>query len=148
MPANRPIPNRPVLCVSTLVRDAHGRVLLVKRGRAPLIDTWALPGGRVERGERLAEAAAREVMEETGITVGDLRPVDFVEVLPGVPEAPDGSGASEHFVLVVFTAAYRGGTAVADSDAADARWVAPEGLAALPLTFGTRRMIETHGGGA
>lgn len=139
--------NRPILCVSTLVRD-NDRVLLVRRARAPLAGTWALPGGRVEHGERLAAAAAREVAEETGVTIVDPVAIDFVELLPGVPEAADGSSVAEHFVLVVFGATYGSGIARADSDAAEARWVERGDLDGLPLTNGTRKVIEKHGHGA
>ena len=57
---------RPTLAVSTAVfRD--GRVLIARRGAEPGLGLWSLPGGRVEAGETLADAARRELMEEVGV---------------------------------------------------------------------------------
>lgn len=126
--------NRPVLGVSTLVVDG-GRVLLVKRGKAPLLGFWSLPGGHLEMGETLAAAAAREVIEETGIAVRDLKQIETVEIIDG--------GAGSHIVLVVF----RGegsGAPVAGDDAAEARWVALGDVAALHMVEETKRLIARH----
>lgn len=127
--------NRPVLGVSTLIVDG-GRVLLVKRGKAPLLGFWSLPGGHVEGGETLAAGAAREVLEETGIAVRDLEQIDTVEIIPD-------SGAGQHIVLVVF----RGkgaGTPVAGDDAAEAKWVPLGEVPALHMVEDTKRLIARH----
>jgi len=124
--------NRPKLGVSTLVRDT-GRVLLVRRGNAPFRDTWSLPGGHVEHGERLAEAAAREVREETGIAVTELRRIDIAEVITG----------EDHYVLIVFAANGQGEPRAA-SDAADARWFVPAEIDGLPMNADTRALIRRH----
>ncbi|MEJ0012281.1 MAG: NUDIX hydrolase [Bauldia sp.] len=127
--------NRPVLGVSTLVVD-RGRVLLVKRGKPPLLGYWSLPGGHVEGGETLAAAAAREVLEETGIAAGDLKQIEIVEIIG------DG-GAAQHVVLVVFRG-HGSGTPVAGDDAAVARWVALGGVPALHMVEDTKQLIATH----
>ena len=73
-----------VPCVGAVVRDDHGRLLLVRRGTAPGRGLWSVPGGRVEPGETHPEAAAREVLEETGVRVVVGDPVGTVErVGPG-----------------------------------------------------------------
>lgn len=131
--------NRPGLGVSVLVRH-EGRVLLVKRGRAPFAGQWSLPGGHVEGGETLAGAAAREVREETGITVDALRQIDLIEV---VSRGAD-DGLARHFVLVVFAARYHSGTVTAGDDAAETHWLAPAEFAGLQLTEETRRVIASH----
>ena len=127
---------RPVLGVSVLVREG-GRVLLVKRARPPLQGYWSLPGGHVEGGETLAEAAAREVREETGVVVDDLRRIDLAEII-GRDEA---GGVAYHFVLVIFAGRHRSGAPIAGDDAAEARWVGLDELGGLMTTDDTKRLV-------
>ena len=127
---------QPILGVSILLHH-RGRLLLVRRGREPLAGFWSLPGGRVEFGERLADAVARELLEETGVTAANLKPIDFAEVI-------DAGGAAGHFVLVVFQGDFRSGTPIAGDDAAEARWVEPTEFRSLPLADQTRTIIDRH----
>jgi ADP-ribose pyrophosphatase YjhB (NUDIX family) len=124
--------NRPTLGVSALIRDGK-RLLLVKRAQAPFAGTWSLPGGHVEGGESLADAAAREVQEETGIAATTLRRIDVAEVIAG----------DRHFVLTIFAGEGRG-EPVAGSDAAEARWAGEAELAVLPINDETRALILRH----
>src|SRR3954466_12295448 len=75
------VPQPVVPCVGAVVRDAAGRLLLVRRGHAPGRGLWSLPGGRVEPGESVEQAVAREVREETGLTVRAGAPVGRVTIL-------------------------------------------------------------------
>lgn len=123
--------SRPLVGVGVLVRSGE-QILLVRRGTEPRRGEWAVPGGKVEWGERLVEAAAREVAEETGLVVevGDV-------VWVG-----EAIGDDHHFVLVDFEASVVSGVAVAADDAAEVRWVSREEAFDLPLTDSMRRMLE------
>lgn len=136
---DRPLQTSPILGVSTLVRDG-GRILLVRRGKPPFVGLWSLPGGRVEMGEALAAAAGRELREETGVLADGFAPIDVVEVI----NSGGADDTADHFVLVVFRGEYRSGSPVAGDDAADARWVDPMELPALPLTEQTRDILSRH----
>lgn len=127
---------QPILGVSILV--VHERqILLVSRRRPPREGLWALPGGRVIYGEALGDAAQRELMEETGVTVSNPRPIDLVEII-------DPDGTPGHFVLVVFQGDFTSGTPTAGDDAAEARWIGPEESRSLPLAAETRDLIDRH----
>ena len=116
--APRFYPSSPRVGVSTAILE-NGRILLVRRGKEPNKGKWSLPGGLVELGETMAEAAAREVREECSIDVKVVRVLDAVD---GIRR--DGDGRVEyHFAVVNFLARYTGGEPRADSDAADCRWV-------------------------
>jgi ADP-ribose pyrophosphatase YjhB (NUDIX family) len=126
-------PQPPRVGVSTLVRDRAGEVLLVRRGKQPFLGTWSLPGGHVEPGERLADAAVREVDEETGLAISGLSRIDVAEIIAG----------EYHYVLVVFSA-NGDGEPHAASDAADARWFGATEIDALPMNEDTRALIHRH----
>jgi len=104
----------PVLTVDTVVFH-EGKVLLVKRGSEPFKGKWALPGGRVECGERVEDAALRELKEETGI---DAELVTLISVYSDPQRDPRG-----HYVSVAFLAVPKGeATPKAGTDAAEAKW--------------------------
>ncbi len=105
---------------------ADGAILLVRRGHEPMLGRWSVPGGRVEPGETLGEAAAREAYEETGleVTVG-------AELWNLVIPAGDRA-----FEVHDFAATVVGGTLRAGDDAADVRWVPFDELERLQLTDG------------
>jgi 8-oxo-dGTP diphosphatase len=113
---------KPVECAGAVVRDGAGRLLLVRRAHQPSQGLWSIPGGRIEPGETAAEAAAREVREETGLVVEVGR-------LLGTVRLGD-------YVVHDFTATVVGGDLRAGDDAADVRWCDDEDVALLPLTPG------------
>jgi 8-oxo-dGTP diphosphatase len=125
----------PELCVGAVaVHD--GRLLLVRRGRPPSVGRWSVPGGRVEAGELLAEAVARELFEETALTgvCGPL--VGWVERFSG----------DRHFVVLDFEVTVlddRG--AVAGDDAAEVRWVPLADVAGYDLVDGLAEFLHEHG---
>ena len=121
------VPSSPVVAVGLVARDRAGRLLLVERGNPPHKGRWSLPGGRVEGGETIAVAAARELAEETGLeaTVGEIA---------GVVER---IGEGFHYLIVDLWAELPDDAVpVAASDAADARLVGLDQLPAYPLSPG------------
>ena len=126
----RKFPDRPIVGVGAVVVDGNGHVLLVKRAHEPLKGEWSLPGGGVEVGETLEAAVAREILEETGLTV-DVGPV--VEVLDRIQHAPDGR-VEFHFVIIDYLCHAAGDRLTCGSDADDVRWVRPDELAAYRVT--------------
>jgi mutator protein MutT len=123
---SREFPDRPFVGVGAVVLNGDGHVLLVKRAHEPLKGEWSLPGGGVEVGETLAVAVARELFEETGLTVA-VGPV--VEVLDRIEHAPDGRVAY-HIVIIDYLCHAADDRVVCGSDADDVRWVLVEELAA------------------
>src|SRR5262249_17949026 len=108
-------------------------VLLVRRGTAPLKDHWSLPGGRIEWGERAAEAALRELREETGCEARLIGLIDVVDGFMGHRGAPAGEPPWAHYVLVDYAAIWTGGEPRAGDDAREARFFAPAEIASLAL---------------
>lgn len=115
----REYPRAPIVGVAGVVM-CDGRILLIRRGREPLLGAWSLPGGALELGETTAEGVAREIFEETGVRA---RPVAIITTLDRVLH--DATGAVQfHYVLVEWLClADDRGELVCSDDAADARWV-------------------------
>lgn len=134
----RTYPARPYVAVSAAIfRD--GRVLIIRRGRPPAASLYTLPGGVVELGETLAEAAAREVREETGIEIEPLALVGYRQV---IARDPDGR-VERHFVILPFAARWLGGEITLNEEIAEAQWLAPRELSNLATTEGLAEIIGT-----
>jgi len=114
------------------------RILLVQRGKPPAADCWAIPGGSVELGETLQQAAEREILEETGATIRAREAVFTFDV---IERDPDGM-VRFHYVVVDLMADYVAGDLQAAGDAIDARWVAPTELALLRVSPATLDLLR------
>jgi len=133
---DREYPQRPIVGIGVVVVD-KGRVLLIRRGKNPRRGTWSLPGGAQELGETVAEGAAREVKEETGL---DIKITGLLDVVDSIDTNEDGA-VRYHYTLVDFVARPRGGRVKASGDAAETRWFDREGLSDLELWAETERII-------
>ncbi|MGA7558558.1 MAG: NUDIX hydrolase [Terriglobales bacterium] len=118
-------------------RTAEKRVLLIRRGTAPLLGEWSLPGGVLECGETLREAVAREAREETGLVVEPSEMLGVYERLI----RDDQRRVRYHYVLIDFLCHSVGGDLKAGSDAADVRWFTREQLPALNLAYDANDVV-------
>ena len=132
-------PDQPRVAVGAIVFK-DDRVLLVRRGKPPAEDLWAIPGGRVEIGETLQEAAEREILEETGIVIRARVPVYTFDVIDR-----DTRGRIRfHYVIVDLIAEYIRGEPRAGDDAAAARWVPSDELSTLKVSSKTRQLLTAQ----
>ena len=143
----REYPQQPLVGVGVVIVE-DGRVLLIKRGKAPLLGEWSIPGGMLELGETLRQAAEREALEETGLVV---RATDLLGVFDRiVPDSivPDPAKPDEmkrilyHYVLIDFLCQRISGDVLAAGDASDARWFTAEEVGKLSLPEDTRNVVQ------
>lgn len=136
--SDRSYPPRPILAASTAV-VREGRVLVAARANAPGAGLYSLPGGLVELGETLAEAAARELDEEVGVSAAPIGLCGHRDII-----IRDAQGRVErHFVVVVHAARWTAGEGRVSAEASDIRWVTLEDLAALPTTDGLAEIVAS-----
>lgn len=137
MPESRDYPSRPILCASAaVVRD--GRVLLGSRRIPPYDGVFSLPGGLVETGETLEQAAVREVREETGVECRIVGFNGWREIIN-----PDEHGrVKRHYVIASFVAAWVSGEGEPGEELGRVTWADLESAAALPLTPGLPEFLE------
>ncbi|HDR9584019.1 TPA: NUDIX hydrolase [Burkholderia stabilis] len=134
-PGSAGTPVRPVPAVIGIVLRERD-VLLVRRANPPDAGCWGFPGGKIEAGETVAEAAVREIAEETAI---DVEALDVFTALDAFDHDAAG-GLRQHYVLVAVLCRWLRGTPVAGDDALDARWfdLAELEQSDLPMSAGVR----------
>jgi 8-oxo-dGTP diphosphatase len=117
--AGREYPRRPIAGVAAVV-VCGDEILLIRRGREPMLGAWSLPGGALELGETTAEGVVREVFEETGVRA---RPVDVITSIDRI-HRDDAGRVQFHYVIVEWLCvAAPPCEPVCGDDAAEARWV-------------------------
>jgi 8-oxo-dGTP diphosphatase len=133
----REFPELPLVGVGAIIIE-NSRVLLIKRAHPPLQAQWSIPGGVLEVGELVRDAAIREASEETGLIV---EPADLLGVYDRVLRNPE-QRVQYHYVLIDFLCRRVGGELQAASDAAEVRWFTREELPALNLAEDTLDVIR------
>jgi 8-oxo-dGTP diphosphatase len=128
-----------------------GSILLIRRGRAPALGQWSLPGGAQRLGETAEECARRELLEETGLAVGALHLIAHVDSI----HRDDAGRIQFHYTILDFAALWQSGEPRAQGDVTEARFVpfgALEGLGlwseAVRVVAAARRLLLSSGAGA
>jgi ADP-ribose pyrophosphatase YjhB (NUDIX family) len=121
---------------AVIVRDEANRILLGKRNKDPHRGSWILPGGKIKAFESIAEAAMRELQEETGLDIEVQKQFRVYEVI----NPPD-----EHRIIIYSLARMRGGSLRAADDVSEVKFVSFDELGALPLTPLVRRVLQDAG---
>jgi 8-oxo-dGTP diphosphatase len=136
-PVKREFPEIPLVGIGAIIIEGD-RIVLVKRANPPIQGHWSIPGGVLEVGEMVREAAVREAREETGLIVepGELLGV-YDRILRDVEHR-----VQYHYVLIDFLCRPLGGELLAASDAAEVRWFTREELPALNLADDTLDVIK------
>jgi 8-oxo-dGTP diphosphatase len=140
----REYPERPIVGVGGVVIE-NGKALLIRRGSEPLLGQWSIPGGTLELGETILEGIARELLEETGLTV---RVLDLIEVFERInpyspPESRDPDSRPRfHFVIVDYLCEKISGQTKAGGDATDFAYAAEEELPKYEMTETAMRILR------
>ena len=137
----REYPDQPVVGVGAVIVE-DGKLVLVRRGVEPARGKWSIPGGAVELGEAVRDAAIWEAREECGLDIElvDDRPVDAFDTM-----FRDEDGRLRyHYVLLQFLAQPKGGALQPTSDATEARWVSLEEVENYNLTESFRLFFKKH----
>src|SRR6202047_2250184 len=144
MASSREYPEPPLVGVGGVVID-KGRALLIRRASEPLRGEWSIPGGMLELGETLEEGVARELREETGLTI---RVIELIEVFDRI-YVESTAGANEgkkwprfHYVIVDYLCERLSGGAVAGSDVTDVAFASGEELGEYNLTETATRILK------
>lgn len=141
MKLKREYPKQPIVGVGAVIID-KGKIILVKRGVEPGKGKWSIPGGLVELGETVRDAAVREAKEETCLDVEIIadRPLDAFDNI----DIDEQGGLHYHYVLVQFLMHQKSGTLKPSSDALDAKWVSLEEVEKYNLTKPFREFFTKH----
>jgi ADP-ribose pyrophosphatase YjhB (NUDIX family) len=144
MASSREYPERPMVGVGGVIID-QGRALLIRRGSEPLLGEWSIPGGTLELGETLEEGVARELLEETGLTVKVIELIEvfdriYVESTAGASD--EKKGPRFHYVIVDYLCQRLTGEAVAGSDVTDVAFASEEELPKYNLTETATRILK------
>lgn len=134
-------PQNPLPAVGAVV-FLEGRVLLVRRGQPPSEGQWAIPGGRIQLGETMQQAAEREILEETGIVIRASDPVYFFDSII----KDEQNRVQYHYVIVDLYADYISGVPLPGDDATDARWVSASELIQLDVSAPTLDLLKRQFG--
>lgn len=134
---SRSYPERPYVGVGVVVLRGD-EVLLIQRGKPPKAGDWSIPGGAQHLGETVAEAALREVREETGLAVRLGERLGVVDSI----QRDEAGRVAFHYTLVDFAAHWVAGEPVAGDDAADVAWVRIDELDRYDLWAETVRIIR------
>ena len=132
----RNYPTRPYLAVSAAIFRGD-RVLIVRRARPPAHGLYTLPGGGVELGETLEQAAIREVREETGLDIKPLALAGYRQVI----SRDDGGRIERHFVILPFAAPWIAGEVALNEELSEAHWLPPSQLSELETTEGLAEIV-------
>lgn len=134
--SDREYPARPIVGIGVIVFKGDA-VLLVRRGKPPNVGSWTLPGGAQEVGETAEQAARRELLEETGVTVG---PLAFAAHVDNIRR--DRSGRVQfHYTILDFAAQWESGEPVAATDVSEAVWAPLDRLEDFALWSEAYRVI-------
>jgi ADP-ribose pyrophosphatase len=117
------------------------QILLIKRAQEPNKGKWSIPGGGIELGETIYEAAKREVLEESSIEIEIMRVLDAADNI-----VRDEKGRIKyHYAIIDMLARYAGGELRAQSDAEECGWFTTEEADRLDMTPTLRAMLERQG---
>jgi len=127
----------PIPTVGALVRSPAGRLLLVRTEKWRGL--WGVPGGKVERGERLEDALRREFREEVGLELSNVRFALFQEAI----DPPDFYRPA-HFLLFNYFADAAGEAVAPNEEIVEWVWVEPNAAAAYPLNMYTTPLLDKY----
>ncbi len=126
--------------LAVVIRD--GQALLVRRANPPDQGKWGFPGGKINAGERVLDAAVRELAEETAVAAVPVAPVAVLDVFERADGLDPCSPLKRHFILIAVKCEWQAGEPVAGDDALEAAWWRIDQLSELDISVDVERVAR------